>query len=135
MTKPSQGTSNTASISRLTRRNIGKCNGIALDEVAQIFICTLEEVSIQCLYIVHSTNAGGMLCSSENSVHCNRDGRPKDLTTFHCPIVYPQWGSSSLTVSTDEGELVWTVPSLELQGHTEGSSEMQSKIKYNVNDA
>ena len=30
----------------------------------------------------------------------------KDTTTLHCPIVYPQWGSDNITVSTDEGELV-----------------------------
>ena len=74
---------------RLTRRNEGKCDDIALDQVAQIFIRALKEVSIQCSYIVHSTDAGSVFCSSENMVHCTREGCGKDTTELHCPIVYP----------------------------------------------
>ena len=90
---------------------------IALDEVPQIFMRTLNEVSIQCSYIVHSSNGSCVFCYSWNSVHCTREfeGSAKDFTTLHCPIVYPQWVWPSITESTDEGELVWTVSS-ELQG-------------------
>ena len=64
MTKPSQGTSNTASILRLTRRNKGKCDCIALDEVAQIIIHTLEDVSIPSSHTIHSSNGYGVFCPS-----------------------------------------------------------------------
>ena len=92
----------------LTRRDEGELDCIALDEVAQIIICTLDEVSIQRSYIVHSSNGCSVFCSSENSVHCTREfeGSGKDFTTLHCPIVYPVWGCPFITVSTDEGDLV-----------------------------
>ena len=90
----------------LTRRNEGELDSIALDEVAQIIICTLDEVSIQCLYCVNSSDGCVVFCSSENSVTCTRESSAKDFTTLHCPIVYPQRRGENLTVSTDEGELV-----------------------------
>ena len=90
----------------LTRRNEGELDCIALDGVAQYFIHTLDEVSIQRSYTVHSSNGCGVFCSSLNSVHCTREGSVKDDTTLQCPIVYPQWGWSNVTVSTDEGELI-----------------------------
>ena len=64
MTKPSQGTSNTANSLRLTKRNEEKCDCVALDEVALSFIRTLEDVSIQSSYTVHSSNGYGVFCSS-----------------------------------------------------------------------
>ena len=91
---------------RLTGRNEGIFDSIALDEGTKIYICTLKDVSIQCSHIVHSRNGCSVFCSSENSVQCTREGSAKDFTTLYCPIVYPQWGRSSLIVSTDEGELV-----------------------------
>ena len=48
----------------LTRRNEGELDSIALDEVAEVFIRTLDEVSIQRSYIVHSSNGCGVFCSS-----------------------------------------------------------------------
>ena len=53
------------------------------DEVPQIFIRTLNEVSIQCSYIVHSSNDCCVICSSWKSVHCTREGSAKDFTTLH----------------------------------------------------
>ena len=94
------------SISRLTRRNEGVLDCIALGEVAQYIIHTLDEVSIQCSHIVNSSNGCCVFCSSLNSVHCTREGSDNGITTLHCPIVYPQWGIDIITVSTDEGELV-----------------------------
>ena len=91
---------------RLTRRNEGVLDCIALDEVAQYIVCTLDEVAIQHLYIVNSSNGCGVFCSSLNSVHCTREGSAKDFTTLKCPVVYPLWGTNMITVSTDEGELV-----------------------------
>ena len=91
---------------RLTRRNEGVLDCIALDEVAQYIVGTVNEVSIQHLYIVKSSNGCGVFCSSSNSVHCTREGSTKDFTTLHCPVVYPPWGTDNMTVSTDEGELV-----------------------------
>ena len=91
---------------RLTRRNERIFDSIALDEGTKIFIGTLKDISIQCLYIVHSNNGCSVFCSSENSVQCTREGSGKYITTLHCPIVYPQWGTEKITVSTDEGELV-----------------------------
>ena len=46
----------------LTRKNKGELDSIALDEVDQIFICTLDEVTIQCSYTVHSSNSCGVFC-------------------------------------------------------------------------
>ena len=112
-------------IVRLTRRNEGVLDCIALGEVAQVLIHALDDMSIQSSYIINSSNGCCVFCFSLNSVHCTREGPAKDITTLQCPIVYPQWGHSSVTVSTDEGELVWTVPSLDLQQDSEGSCERQ----------
>ena len=90
----------------LTRRDEGELDCIALDEVAQIIIYTLDEVSIKICYIVHSSNGCDVFCSSSISVVCTREGSAKDFTTLHCPIVYPVWGCPFITVSTDEGDLV-----------------------------
>ena len=93
-------------LTELTRRNEGELDSIALDGVAQIRICTLDEVSIQGPYTVNTSDGCGMFCRSFNSVHRTREGSDKDDTTLHCcVIVNPQWGRSSLTVSADEGEL------------------------------
>ena len=89
----------------LTRRNEGEVDSIALDEVAQIIIRTLDEVSIQCSYYVISSDGCVVFCSSLSSVYCTREGSAKDFTTPHCPIVYPQRRGENITVSTDEGEL------------------------------
>ena len=48
----------------MTMRNQGEFDGIALNEVARYFICTLYEVSIQSLYTVYSSNGCGMFGSS-----------------------------------------------------------------------
>ena len=88
----------------LTSRDEGELDSIALEEV-QIFIHTLDEVSIQFSYSVHSSNSCSVFCSIFNSVHCTREGSGKDFTTLHCPIVYPQRRGENFTVSTDEGEL------------------------------
>ena len=48
----------------LTRRNEGELDCIALAEVAQMIIHTLDEVSIQSSYIVHSSNGCSVFCSS-----------------------------------------------------------------------
>ena len=83
-------------------------------------------MSIQHSHIVNSINGCGVFCSSLNSVQCTREGSAKDFTTLQCPIVYPQRGSESITVSTDESELIGTV-SLELQGDIEDSCEVQQQ--------
>ena len=93
-------------VSRLTRRNEGVLDCIALGEVAQVLIHALDDMSIQSSYIINSSNGCFVFCFSLNSVHCTREGIDKDFTTLHCPIVYPQRGTDSVTVSTDEGELV-----------------------------
>ena len=90
----------------LTSRDEGELDSIALDEVVQIFIHTLDEVSIQCSYTVFSSNGCSVFCSSMNNVVCTREGSVKDFTTLQCPIVYPQRRGENFTVSTDEGELV-----------------------------
>ena len=92
--------------SQLTRRNEGVLDGIALGEVAQYIVDTLDEVSVQCLYIVNSSNGCCVFYSRLNSVHCTREGSAKGITTLHCPVVYPPWGTTSITVSTDEDELI-----------------------------
>ena len=38
-------------------------DGIALDEVAQIFIHTLDDISVQRSYTVHSSNGCSVFCS------------------------------------------------------------------------
>ena len=115
---------------RLTRRNEGVLDCIALGEVAQYIVCTLDEVAIQSSYIVNSSNGCCVFCSSLNSVHCTREGSANGFTTLRCPIVYPLWGRDSITVSTDEGELIWTVPSLELQGDYEGLNRAKHNMTY-----
>ena len=90
----------------LTSRDEKEVDSIALDEVAQIIIRTLDEVSIQWSYYVISSDGCVVFCSSLSSVHCTREGSAKDFTTLHCPIVYPQRRGENITVSTDEGELV-----------------------------
>ena len=77
---------------RLTRRNEGVLDCIALGEGAQVIIRTLDDMSIQSSYTVISRNGCCVFCSSLNSVHCTREGSGKELTTLHCPIVYPHWG-------------------------------------------
>ena len=113
----------------LTRRSEGVLDCIALDDFPQYPVNTLDDMSIQSSNIINSSNGCCVFCYSVNSVHCTREGIDKDLTTLCCPIVYPQRGYSSVTVSTDEGELVWTFPSLELQGDSEGSCETH-KTRY-----
>ena len=49
-------------LTELTRRNEGELDSIALDGVAQCFICTLDEVSIQSSYTVNTSNGCGMFC-------------------------------------------------------------------------
>ena len=93
-------------IVRLTRRSEGVLDCIALGEVAQGLIRTLDDMSIQSSYIVQSTDSYSVFCCALSRVHCTSEGSVKDTTTLHCPIVYPLWGYSSVTVSTDEGELV-----------------------------
>ena len=63
---------------RLTRRNEGMLDCIALGEVAQYIICALDEVSIQRLQIVHSSNGCCVYCHTPNCVHCTREGSVKD---------------------------------------------------------
>ena len=48
----------------LTRRDEGIFDGIALNEITKIFIRTLEDISIQGSYSVHSSNGCGMFYSS-----------------------------------------------------------------------
>ena len=109
--------------SRLTRRDEGVLDSIARDEVALYAVHRLNDVSVESLHIAHSTDCHSVLCITPEWVHCTREGRAKELTILHCPIVYPVGVSGNITVPTDEGELVWTVSSLELQGDTEGSCE------------
>ena len=93
-------------LTELTRRNEGELDCIALDEVPQYCICTLDEVSIKSSYTVNTSDCCGMFCRSLNSVLCTKKGSAKGFTTLKCPIVYPHWGCPFITVSTDEGELV-----------------------------
>ena len=90
----------------LTRRDKGVLDCIALDEVAQYAVHTLNDVSIKSLHIAHSTDCHSVLCITLDCVHCTREGSAKELTSLHCPIVYPVWIREKITVSTDEGELV-----------------------------
>ena len=54
-----------------------------------------------------STQVMVVVCSVlVRRVYIQWEGCGKLLTTLHYPIVYSQWGRSSLTVSTDEVELV-----------------------------
>ena len=93
-------------ISRLTRRDEGVLDCIALDEVALYAVRTLNDVSIKSLHIVHSTDCHSVLCITLDCVHYTREGSAKDLTTLHCPIAYPVWVSGIITVSTDKCDLV-----------------------------
>ena len=92
--------------SRLTWRNEGVLDSIALDEVALYAVCTLNDVSIKSLHIAHSTDCHSVLCITLDRVHCTREGSIYELTTLQCPIVYPVWVRENITVSTDEGDLV-----------------------------
>ena len=91
---------------RLTRRNEEVLDCITLDGILQYIVYTLDEVSLQHSYIVHSTDGCCVYCSSLNSVHCTREGSANGFTSLHCPVVYPVWASEGITVSTDEGKLV-----------------------------
>ena len=110
--------------SSLTRRDEGVLDCIALDEVAQYAVHTLNDVSIKSLHLAHSIDCPSVLCITLDWVHGTREGSDKDFTTLHCLIVYPAWVSGNISVPTDEGELVWTVSPLELQGDIEGSCEV-----------
>ena len=107
---------------------------LLLVRVSMLYTCmytgwgTRPEVA-HCLY---STDCHSVFCTCLDWVHWPREGSGKNITTLHCPIVYPDWVSRNVTVSTDEGELVWTVPSLELQGDSEDSCEMQNKVRTYV---
>ena len=48
--------------SRLTRRDEGVLDCIALEEVAQYAVHTLNDVSIESLHIAHSTDCHSVLC-------------------------------------------------------------------------
>ena len=109
--------------SRLTRRDEGVLDCIAFDEVTLHAVCTMNDVPIKSLHTAHSTDCHSVLCITLDCVQCTREGSGKELTPLCCPIVYPVWVSENITVSTDEGKLVWTVSSLELQGNVEGSCE------------
>ena len=111
----------------LTRRDEGVLDSIALDEVPLYAVRTLNDVSVKSLHITHSTDSHSVLCIILRRVHCTREGSAKDLTSLRCPIVYPVGVSGNITVSTDEGELVWTVSTLELQGDIEVSYEQCTK--------
>ena len=95
-----------ACTSRLTRRDEGVLDCIALDEVAPYAVHTLNDVSVKSLHIAHSTDCHSVLCIILECVHCAREGSAKELTSLQCPIVYPVWVNGNITVSTDESELV-----------------------------
>ena len=106
----------------LTKRDEGVLDCIALDDITQYAVHTLNDVSVESLHIAQSTNCHSVLCITLHWVPYTREGSAKELTTPQCPIVYPQWGWQNITVPTDESELVWTV-SLDLQGDIEDSCE------------
>ena len=108
----------------LTRRDEGVLDCIALDEVAQYAVHTLNDVSIKSCHIAHSTDCHSVLCITLNRVHYTREGCIYELSSLRCPIVYPVWVIENITVSTDEGELIRTASPLEFQGDIEGSCEM-----------
>ena len=60
-------------ISRLTRRDEGVLDCIALDEVAQYAVHTLNDVSIKSLHIDHSTDCQSVLCITLDDVQCTRE--------------------------------------------------------------
>ena len=93
-------------ISRLTRRDEGVLDCIALDEVTPYAVHTLNDVSVERLHTTHSTDCHSVLCLILECIHCTRECCAKDFTTIHCPIVYPVWVIENTSVSTDEGELV-----------------------------
>ena len=122
----------TSALHALTRRDEGVLDSIAPDEVApQYAVHTLNDVSVKSCHIAHSTDCHCVLYITPGWVHHTREGRAKELTSLSCPIVYPVWVRENITVSTDEGELVWTVSSLELQGDIEGSCEQCTKSHIN----
>ena len=90
----------------LTRRGEGVLDSIALDEVAQYAVHTLNDVSVKSLHIAHSIDCHSVLCITLDCVHCTREGKAKELTSLQCPIVYPVRVRENITVSRDEGELV-----------------------------
>ena len=80
---------------------------IALDGSALYAVHTLENISIQSCYIIHSSNCHSVFCAVLERVHCQpREGSGKELTILRCPIVYPVWVSKNSIMSADEGELV-----------------------------
>ena len=109
--------------SRLTRRDEGVLDSIALDEFALYAVHTLNDVSVKSLHIAHSTNCRSVLSITLDCVRCTREGSAKELTILHSPVVYPVWISGNIAVPTDESQLVRTVSSLELQGDIEGSCD------------
>ena len=82
----------------LTRRDEGVLDCIALDEVAQYAVHTLNDVSVKSLHTAHSTNCHSVLCITLDCVQCTREGRAKELTSLHCSIVYPVWVRENITV-------------------------------------
>ena len=108
----------------LTRKDEGVLDSIALDEVALYAVHTLNDVFVKSLHIVYSTNCHSVLCITLDWVQYTREGSVYELSSLRCSIVYPVWVVENITVSTDEGELVWTVAPLELQGNIEGSCEV-----------
>ena len=61
-------------ISRLTRRDEGVLDCIALDEVALYAVHTSNDVSIKSLHIAHSTDYHSVLCITPEWVHYTREG-------------------------------------------------------------
>ena len=59
---------------RLTRRDEGVLDCIALDEVALNAVHTLNDVSIESLHITHSADCHSVLCIILECVHCTREG-------------------------------------------------------------
>ena len=56
----------------LTRRDEGVLDSIALDEVAQYAVHTLNDVFVKSLHITHSTDCHFVLCITLNCVHYTR---------------------------------------------------------------
>ena len=99
---------------------------IAPDLSAIYTVDTLEKISIQSCYIIHSIDCHSVFCVVLERVHWQLRKVSGREYTRHCrPIVYPAWVSGNSIMSTDEGELIRTVPSLELQGDIEGSCDME----------
>ena len=105
----------------LTIRNKWVLDSIALDGSALYAVHTLENISIQSCYIIHSSDCHSVFCAVLERVHCQpREGWGKEFTTLCCcPIVYPGWVSENSIMSTDEGEHVGTLSPLNFQGDSE----------------